>query len=232
MFVAQRAFLRRLSDFFVQKEASEFCTFKAESQCLISNLTFAYMRILINTVFLVFFLLLFTCRSSSDQQPPRFKAYFDIKSFVNSQISLLTSKNPKVKKTMFSDGMTEIRSQKNVNWKKELELFVQADINKPAYGKSYKIFRPDSLTYEYILKPGETLPVQKLEIVVDNGSGKPRLIRAVVRSKNKLYESQKYVELQCKTILGEWSIVAYHIKGYQKLAVLDSSKFEITGLVY
>jgi len=190
------------------------------------------MRISINTAFLVFFLLLFTCCGSSDQQAPRFSAYFDIKSFVNSQISLLGSKNPIVKKTMFSDGMTEIRSQKNVNWKKELELFVQADINKPAYGKSYKIFRPDSLTYEYILKPGETLPVQTLKIVVDNNSGKPRLIRAVIGSKNKLYESQKYVELRCKTIMGEWSIVAYHIKGYQKLAVLDSSKFEIKCSVY
>ena len=192
----------------------------------------ACMRNLINTGFLIIFFPFLTCCDSSDQRTDRTNVYFDVKSFVDDQIILLSNNNPTVRKTMFSDGKTETLSQKNINWKKELELFAQADINKPAYVNSYKISRPDSLTYEYILKPGETLSVQELKILVDSNSGKPQLIQAVLLSKNKLYESKKNVEFKCETISGKWSIVSYHIKGYQKLSVMDSNAFEITGLVH
>lgn len=189
------------------------------------------MRNLLNTVLSILFIFFLTACNSSDEQAGHASAYFNMKSFVENQIVLLNNLNPPVRKTIFSDGKSEIRSQNNINWKKELELFVQADINKPAYINSYSIFRPDSLSFVYILKSGETLPVHQLKILLDSGSGKPRLVEALILSKNKLYESQKNIDFHCKLISGKWTIVSYHIKGYQKLSVLDSSKFEIEGLI-
>ena len=189
------------------------------------------MRNLLNIAVLIIFILFLAGCNSSNQQAGHASAYFDVKSFLENQIVLLSNLNPTVRKTIFSDGKSEIRSQNNINWKKELELFVQADINKPAYLNSYSISRPDSLSFVYILKSGETLPVQQLKIMLDSSSGKPRLVEALLLSRNKLYESQKNIDFHCKLISGKWTMVSYHIKGYQKLSMLDSSKFDIKGLI-
>jgi hypothetical protein len=154
-----------------------------------------------------------------------------MKGFAETQIRLLQAKKPVVKKELRTNDQSETRSSKEIDWKKELELFVQADINKPAYRQSYEIKQPDSLTYEYRLKPGETLTVQQLTVKLDPITGKPSKIHALLISKNKLYESQKDIEMTCGFYGGEWLVSSYHVKGFQKLSILSARTFDITGKV-
>lgn len=157
--------------------------------------------------------------------------YYNLRGFVEEQIKLLNSQKPTVSKTLITGDKSEKLTLKNVNWKKELELFVLADINKPAYSKSYSISRPDSLTFIYVLKNGETLPVQHLTITLDSNSRSPREVSAMLLTKNKLYESQKDILLQCAQRAGNWSVVSYEITGYQKLSVLEPKLFSVKGMV-
>jgi hypothetical protein len=192
---------------------------------------FSHSIALIKATFLAFILVFnFSCNSSERGQKDT-KTYFDLKGFVNEQITYLSARKPLVVKTLFADGKSEKHSSKEINWSRELELFVQSDINKPAYQKSYKVTRPDSLTYIYTLNAGETLPVQQLTISLDSTSKMPRTVRASVLSKNRLYESKKDIEFQCGAYSGKWSILSYRISGYQKLAVWDAKRFDIKGLI-
>ena len=101
----------------------------------------------------VFFLLLFissSCTNPTQQDQPN--VYYDVLRFVKQQIVELSAQKPLVNKAI---SLNKTRSQQNtraINWSRELELFTQADINKPALRSSYQITRPDSLTYQYTLK--------------------------------------------------------------------------------
>jgi len=153
--------------------------------------------------------------------------YYDVKGFVRNQIQLLNQQKPTVEKTMFVGNDQEKRSTNEVNWQKELELFVQADINKPAYRQSYAIARPDSLTYEYTIQTQEDLPVRYLKVVLDKPNGQPTLIEAKILAENKLYESEKNLLMRCAQKSGDWRVASYQIKGFQELVISDRKPFDV-----
>jgi len=46
-----------------------------------------------------------------------------------------------------------------------------------------------------------------------------------------LYQSEKNVELHCKSESNQWHLTSYSIKGYQKLATMDRKNFDIQAKV-
>jgi hypothetical protein len=189
----------------------------------------SYLKIALMTVGISIFCS--SCDTSEQGDRAANNVYYDLKGFVDTQIEFLELQSPTVNKTVVSNGEKELLSTKDVNWKRELELFIQADINKPAYGKSYTIVTSDSLQYEYTLKAGEKLPVQYLKIVLDKAGGTPAVVSAQIVSKNKLYESKKDIQLGCATHSGQLVITNYSIKGYQKLILTEPKAFEIYGQI-
>ncbi len=170
--------------------------------------------------------LLSACQTPTEenQAPP---VYYDVKGFVQNQIQLLNQQKPRVEKTMVVGNDEEKRSTKEVDWRKEFELFVQADINKPAYRQSYAIARPDSLTYEYTILTKEDLPVRYLKVVLDKPNGQPTLIEAKILAENKLYESEKNLLMHCAQKSGDWRVTSYQIKGFQELVISDRKPFDV-----
>jgi hypothetical protein len=173
----------------------------------------------------------FTSCDPGEQQASGPNTYYDLKDFVNNQTVLLEKGKPLVQKTVISNGKREILETSEVNWKRELALFLQADLNKAAYGNSYKTIKSDSLHYEYVLKPGEKLPVQYLRVVLDKVGGSPAWISAQIVTKNRLYTSEKNIELRCANYRGQWTIISYLSKGFQKLALMDAKVFEVDGKI-
>lgn len=155
------------------------------------------------------------------------KVYFDLKGFIEGQIEVMSQEKPTITKIMTVGEQQEKRSTSEVDWKKELELFIQADLNKNAYQLSYATNRPDSLTYEYVLKTEEDLPVRQLKIVLDEATGKPAFVEARILSENKLYESEKNLQLQSGMRNGTWRVISYRIQGFQELAIGDRKPFDV-----
>ena len=174
--------------------------------------------------------LLTSCDSPQERQS-KVKNYYDLKGFIETQISMLNQEKPEVTKMMKVSDKQETRSSKDVDWKKELELFSQADINKPAYSKSYEIEKPDSATVIYTLKKEETLPVRYVKIILDKKSGNPISIQALLRAENKLYQSEKNISLSGLIQNKRWILQSYSIRGYQKLATMDRKLFDISAQV-
>lgn len=171
------------------------------------------------------FLGLVACSNPAREAPSG--TYYDLKSYIEQQISQLQKQQPTVAKQAGFGKEKEQYSTNNIDWSSELDLFLQADINKQAYQSSYQKNRPDSLTYEYTLKPGENLSVQFLRIELDSASRQPRLVKAKLRTKNSLYESERNVWLESE----KGAVKRYHIDGFQQLAWLDEKRFLIEGQI-
>lgn len=157
--------------------------------------------------------------------------YYDVEGFIRDQIELLNEEKPLVKKNMVVSEERESRTTRQVDWNKELELFLQSDINKPAYRKSYAIVQSDSLTFEYTLNTEEDLPVRYLRVVLNDSTGKPDLLEARLLSENKLYESRKNLRLSCGMRKGEWRIVSYQIQGFQELITSSRKPFDVQATI-
>jgi hypothetical protein len=184
----------------------------------------------INKLFLVLLALAGTfvsaCQNEEDRNKDE-KFYFDLKSFVENQIVYLNDKKPIVSKTVGLDGKTVSNESKDIDWKKELELFVQADLNKPSYRQSYMVERKDSSTYEYRLKPNVDLPVTYLKIITDSSLHQTIYVKALFQSSNRIYKSEKTIELSCTRGDNIWELTSYSVNGYQQLIFMDRKTFDI-----
>ena len=181
-------------------------------------------------ILVVIILFLISCDNASDSQHQA-KKFYDLKGFIEGQIVKLDSEKPVVLKVMEIGADRNQLSTKNIDWKKELELFSQADINKPAYSQSYSVIRSDSLNFEYVMKQGENLPVRYLKIQLNEAGGVPVKIEALLKSENKLYRSEKKIHLRCLVKGNSTQLVSYDISGFQKLAIMQEKPFSIQAEV-
>ncbi|RDB02347.1 hypothetical protein DVG78_29160 [Runella aurantiaca] len=158
--------------------------------------------------------------------------YFDLKGFIEKQISELNKRKPLVNKEMSLDDKQEHKQTNEIDWRQELELFTQADLNKQAYQLSYTISQPTTSTYVYTLKSGETLPVKSLKIVLDEVSKQPKLVEALLQEENRLYDSEKKLQLTCTMRPeGVWLVKTYEINGFQHLTITDKKTFSVKGTI-
>ena len=183
----------------------------------------------------VFGLLILLTSSACDNTAKQNAApvYYDVLGYVKGQIETLSRTKPMVAKRSQIGEKTQQLTTRTVNWKRELELFTQADINKPALRQSYTIARPDSLTYRYTLKPSEkNLTVRLLTVQLDSVTHKPRLIEAVLTTKNFLYESERHILLENgPDKKSRWGVRHYRLQGFQHLSITDAHPFEVEGTV-
>jgi hypothetical protein len=92
------------------------------------------------------------------------KTYFDLASLVNQQIAELNKNQPLTHKNLAIEEKKEVLNTNKIDWQKELELFLQADLNKQSYQLSYNKEETPKMAV-YMLKEGENLPVKSLKII-------------------------------------------------------------------
>ncbi len=177
-------------------------------------------------------LYLSACSDATTQRTEK-PVYFDVAGYVKSQIEALSKQNPGVAKRTSMGEKVEQQTTRTINWSRELELFAQADINKPALRTSYTVVRPDSLTYQYVMKPSEkALTVRSLTIKLDSVTRQPRRIDAVLTSENPLYTSEKQIFLESgPQAENKWGVTHYRVSGFQHLSMSDKNTFDVEGTV-
>ena len=152
------------------------------------------------------------------------KKYFDLKGLVERQITTLNSQKPSVQKTVLMSDSAENQLVKTIDWAKELELFIQADLNKPAFVQSYHV-DSSSMGVKYTLKETEKLPVKYLNV---NRLGEDGIsIEAYINTDNYLYETERILKLSLKNS----QVTDYQIDGFQKIVFGDKKVFRIKGIV-
>ena len=150
------------------------------------------------------------------------KKYFDLKGLIDKQIKSLNSKKPVVQKIVIIADSSENQSIKTIDWSKELELFMQADLNKPAFIQSYQV-DSSSMGVKYTLKESEKLPVKYLTISRAGEDGIS--IEAKINTNNYLYETERHLKLSLKNS----ELTDYQIDGFQKIVFGNKKIFKING---
>lgn len=152
------------------------------------------------------------------------KKYFDLKGLVERQITTLNSQKPSVQKTVLMSDSTESQLVKTIDWAKELELFIQADLNKPAFVQSYHV-DSSSMGVKYTLKETEKLPVKYLNV---NRLGEDGIsIEAYINTDNYLYETERHLKLSLRNN----QVTEYQIDGFQKIVFGNKKGFKINGII-
>ncbi|GAB4052075.1 hypothetical protein [Spirosoma litoris] len=180
--------------------------------------------------FLLVTLLISGCADPAQQTQPN--VYYDVLRFVKQQISDLSAQKPLVRKAVAINDSKSQQTIREINWSHELELFTQADINKPALRSSYQISRPDSMTFQYTLKnPDDRLAVRSLRVEVDSVTHQPRRIEATLQTSNPLYSSERTLLLESGAVGKAWRVQHYKVSGFQKLPYFDKNNFLVEGRI-
>ncbi|MBX0291758.1 hypothetical protein K3G63_15005 [Hymenobacter sp. HSC-4F20] len=157
-------------------------------------------------------------------------AYFNLLGFLQTQATLLNQRRPAVEKqVLLRDGQRETTRVATTDWAKELQIFQQADINKPALRGLYLV---DSATTpqgfirrSYRRQTGTEHPVEQLTVVSEGPT--VRELTATVAQDNPLVYSAKTLTLQCQN----GQVVRYGVRGVQKLVLFDSVRYAVQARV-
>ncbi|RPD49388.1 hypothetical protein DNI29_00885 [Hymenobacter sediminis] len=168
-----------------------------------------------------------TVRTNPANRKPE---YFNLLSFLEKQEALLNQRKPAVEKqVVLRDGHQETTRVAQTDWVKELQIFQQADINKPALRGLYKVdsvTTPEGLVRRsYHRQPGTEHPVEQLTVVSQGGSVQE--LTATVAQDNPLVYSAKTMTLRCQN----GQISSYQVSGVQKLVLFDSVRYAVRSRV-
>ena len=151
------------------------------------------------------------------------KKYFDLKGFSESIIAELEIRKPEVIKVWQIGSLKETKSIKDIDWAKELSLFVDADLNKSAFVNSYSI-NESSKGINYKLKPTESLLVKSMK--VENLEEKnSKLIIIETSTSNYLFKTNS--KMMIKTKNGK--LQEYSVYSIQKLFLSKPDTSSIKG---
>lgn len=147
------------------------------------------------------------------------KAFFDIKGYFEADSARLTKKNPLVIKTVTHNKTPETQKVHISDWGTELSLFIQSDINRPAWRDSYDVSTSDNITRYTAKDP--SLKTQKVLFKMENN--KLKWIMIINHTKNVLYENTEKLSYFPDSL--------YVIAKKQSVRVLGTGTYRINGLL-
>lgn len=170
----------------------------------------------------------FACNSEESvpfSNPTQIDAYFPISDFLERKIE--NSSGDEVIKTIrFNEEEEQVKFIPDAEaWRKELDFFFQADINKAALASAYET-KDEGQTLVHALKPGEKNNIREIKVVKQEG--KVSEIGIVAVKDNLFYHSEMYGELAFDE---NENLSSYSLEGNQKVWFLAGTSLEVLAKV-
>lgn len=182
----------------------------------------------LNKYFIIIIFTFFSCNEAPEKVEIE---YFDLENLVSQQIQILNKYNPVLFKKATINGVDEEENKRldSATWASELNIFLEADINKPRLSGNYikeVINEEDKTIITYKAKDTEKVQVSFLKIIyhIDN------LIRieSLFSEKNLLYNTHRNLLMNFKEDnQGETLLIDYQISGQQKMILKDTIHYKI-----
>jgi len=147
--------------------------------------------------------------------------YYDLPKFFKAQIDNLKDKDQWVRKHVTKDGHSHIIERGDVDWNEELGVFLDSDINRPAWRGEFKV-DTINLEREYVItyKTGnEQIPVKNVVVTIDKQTKQCLKLTVDRRTENFLYKSDQSLYFTT----GE----GYIMKGKLSVTLLFDSEYSI-----
>ncbi|MFB2118894.1 hypothetical protein [Parapedobacter sp. 2B3] len=145
-------------------------------------------------------------------------AYFSLADYFTEEAARLQRADPEIIKTVSKNGDGEQKKVRVTDWRTEFGLFIDADINKPAWQGSYRVDSTDfSLTYT------STDPnLRTKEIRVEKSdAGTITHVRVTNAVHNMLYQTDELLEYYVDSL--------YRITKQQHVRIIGKSHYTVTG---
>jgi hypothetical protein len=154
---------------------------------------------------------------------------YDLTAYLQQEIVRLQQEKPPVLKSVTTKGQpTETTETNKIDWEKELSIFQEVDLSRPALRDFYREDRqelPNGSTMSIFTKAEEAAaPVQRLQLVVSPFQQLEHL-EADVLEENILFYSRRKITLVAEPGTGKLS--SYRVEGVQKLILGDSLRYRI-----
>ena len=159
--------------------------------------------------------------TTGSQSAATSKHFFDLEGYMAQEINRLQQANPEVDKTAALNGEQSNIQRKDIQFKEELNLFVDSDINRPAWRDKYRVDstlnssgQVASRTYTAI---EDKLPTRKLEVFYSNGAVDSLFIH--YRSGSLITQSERWLSYSPGK--------GYSIKSIQKRMGSESRELDV-----
>jgi hypothetical protein len=159
------------------------------------------------------------CFSKDQDDKKTVNYFFDLKSYFSITAKKLNQTNVVILKSVSKNKVSETKKIKIKDWEQELALFIDADINKPAWKDRYT---KDSSAIKIIYTAkDQELKTQK--ITIDMMFGEPEKIEIVTQLTNLLFQTKEH--------LVYYPDSCYRINKSQVVFLLGQNDYQITGLL-
>lgn len=145
-------------------------------------------------------------------------AYFDIKGFFTADALRLNQKHIAVTKTVMHNGELQTKKINITNWLNEFDLFINSDINKPAWSDSYTIQNANGL----MVYKAKTPDLKTRSVVIKKTGDKITWIIIYNHTTNMLYENVEKLTYFPDSV--------YQISKSQKVRFLGKNLYSIKGI--
>jgi hypothetical protein len=159
-----------------------------------------------------------SCRPDIKQSGAVLK-YFDISGYFKADTARLKMLDPAVNKTVAHNGTTENKTVHIANWGQELNLFIQSDINRPAWKNSYNVQTTDSL----LIYKAKYPDLRTTRIVIKKDKDKVKWILIFNHTKNLLYETREKLSYFPDSV--------YLIEKWQQVKLMGRNNYRIEGML-
>ncbi len=176
-------------------------------------------------LFSFFSLLGLTSACTEEEAPAQRQLYFPIATYLQREILHMQKHPMRVHKTMILDGKKEVKILADMDWEKEWALFIESDLNKPAFDKSYDNLSEEGFRW-YSLKIGENLPVKKFKIQLD-ALERPASIEIEMSQSNFLFDTQKKMHMN----FVDGKVQTYSIEGTQQMRWASPTHYQLLGVL-
>lgn len=147
--------------------------------------------------------------------------YYDLPSFMSRQVDNLQNKGQWVRKHVTKDGHSHIIERGDIDWEEELDLFIESDINRPAWRGEFKV-DTINLEREYVITyktVNKQIPVKNVVVTIDKDTRQCLKLTVDRSTKNFLYTSDQSLYFTT----GE----GYMMKGKLSVSLLFDSEYSI-----
>ncbi|MGV8878812.1 MAG: hypothetical protein ACOH2A_07255 [Sphingobacteriaceae bacterium] len=143
--------------------------------------------------------------------------YFDLKKYFTEEASRISKRNLLIKKSVSRNGETETKTVSVINWPAELALFIESDINKPSWQRSYR----KEISKNFIIYAALDKSLRTRKIVIKQENKQIRWILIENYTRNELYSTVEK--------LSYFPGSHYEIKKSQSIRLLGNNRYLITG---
>lgn len=159
-----------------------------------------------------------SCASPDVKDIRQIAPYFSLESYFRQEAERLELQTPQIQKTVSKNGEVESRNIRIEDWQKEFALFMDADINKPAWQHSY---RRDSV--QFTITYTRIDPALRTEqiIVERHTDGTVNHIHVTNQVDNMLYNTLEELDYYPDSL--------YRINKRQQVRIIGKTDYTVTG---